>query len=72
MGYKLIETLGPLVAPSLRSGRYSFRALWSLFNLYSLSNYHIAHGEESGDETTVDHVRTTRPFRPRARACCVW
>ncbi len=44
MGYKLIETLGPLVAPSLRSGRYSFRALWSLFNLYpyvSLSNYYL-------------------------------
>ncbi len=46
MGYKLIETLRPLVAPSLRSGRYSFRALWSLFNLYlyvSLSNYHLVY-----------------------------
>ncbi len=44
MGYKLLETLGPLVAPSLRSGRYSFRALWSLFHLYPyvlLSNYYL-------------------------------
>ncbi len=40
----IIETLVPLVAPSLHSGRYSFRALWLLFNLYpyvSLSNYYL-------------------------------
>ncbi len=46
MGYELIETLESLVAPSLRSGRYSFKALWSLFNLYpyvSLSNYHLGY-----------------------------
>ena len=44
MGYKLIETLRPLVAPSLRSSCYSLRALLSLFNLYpyvSLSNYYL-------------------------------